>query len=153
MPVKGAEHRSAEAEEDDFIPRSRPWRSSSQKARCESLNRGSDGTACRDRVPGRMIGPPAGTRIWIAAGVTRSPSWIYWPEWNGADGAQREPFFRTCVRISWTAGRFDQVVMVGRRWFVFVREKTRARKIHLAASYQRNSGTDTGPVVHAARRD
>jgi|HubBroStandDraft_2_1064218.scaffolds.fasta_scaffold25036_1 transposase len=31
---------------------------------------GCDGTACRDRVSGRMIGLPAGTRIWIAAGVT-----------------------------------------------------------------------------------
>ena len=28
------------------------------------------GAAYRNRVSGRMIGPPAGTRIWIAAGVT-----------------------------------------------------------------------------------
>ncbi|HXM97184.1 MAG TPA: hypothetical protein VN982_01780 [Candidatus Dormibacteraeota bacterium] len=31
----------------------------------------SIGAACGHRVSGRMIGPPAGTRIWIAAGVTK----------------------------------------------------------------------------------
>ena len=31
---------------------------------------GRGGTANGDRVSGRMIGLPAGTRIWIAAGVT-----------------------------------------------------------------------------------
>ena len=33
-------------------------------------NRRRSGAACSDRVFGRMIGLPAGTRIWIAAGVT-----------------------------------------------------------------------------------
>ena len=35
-----------------------------------SRERGRGGAAYRDRVSGRMIGLPAGTRIWIAAGVT-----------------------------------------------------------------------------------
>ena len=36
---------------------------------------------------------------------------------------------------------------------MFIREEIRARKIHLATSDERNSGTDAGPVVDVAGRD
>ena len=46
-----------------------------------------------------MIGLPAGTRIWIAAGVTDLRRRLYGVERDGADSAQREPVFgpRFCV--------------------------------------------------------
>jgi len=44
---------------------------------------------------GRMIGPPAGTRIWIAAGVTDLRRGIYGSEWNGADSTPGDPFSGT----------------------------------------------------------
>jgi transposase len=41
-----------------------------QRDSSRSRERGRGGTAYSDRVFARMIGPSAGTRIWIAAGVT-----------------------------------------------------------------------------------
>src|ERR1700687_2962873 len=70
------------------------------------------------------------------SGCDRSPSWIYGLEGDGADGAQRESVFRTCVRVSRTPRRSDQDVVVERRWSVPFREKIGARKIHLAASHE-----------------
>jgi|SRR5580704_5629099 transposase len=46
------------------------WRSSSPRDSSFSRERRRGGAARRDRVFGRMFGLPAGTRIWIAAGVT-----------------------------------------------------------------------------------
>src|SRR6266481_5271033 len=47
---------------------------------------------------------------------------IYGTEWNGADHTSGESVFRTCVCVSWTAGRSNQDVVVGRRWAVSFRE-------------------------------
>ncbi len=47
-------------------------------------------------VPIRMIGPPAGTRIWIAGGSDGSAAWIYRLEWHGADRLQENPLRDMC---------------------------------------------------------
>src|ERR1700681_441283 len=59
---------------------------------------------------------------------------IYGAGRDGANGAPGEPVFRASVRISREARRSDQAAVVGRRRAMLVREKTRARKIPLAAS-------------------
>src|ERR1700676_4066271 len=75
---------------------------------------------------------------------------IYGTEWNGADDTSGESVFRTCVCVSWTAGRSDQDVVVGRRWAVSLREAARAWALHLAASDQRNSVAYTSTVIDVA---
>src|SRR5437899_1790513 len=70
-----------------------------------------------------------------------STSWIYGPEWDGPDSAPGESVLWSRVRVSWAAGRFDQDVVVGRRWSLSFCKKNRARKIHVATSDERNGGT------------
>jgi hypothetical protein len=78
------------------------------------------------------------------------PVVIYGTEWTGADDPSGESVLRSCVRVSWAPRRSDQDVVVGRRWSVSLREKTGARKIHLAAGHERNSGADARTVIYVA---
>src|SRR5579859_7732104 len=86
-------------------------------------------------------------------GSYRSATRFHGAERDGADGAPGESVFRACVCISWTAGRSDQAVVVGRRWFVSFREAARAWTLHLAASDKRNSVAYTSPVIDVAGRN
>lgn len=79
-------------------------------------------------------------------------TWICRAEQDGTNGARGESVFRAGVRVSGKARRSDQVAVVGRRRTVPVRETTGARKIHLAASSERNGFVDAGAVVDAAGR-
>src|SRR6266853_6303858 len=47
-----------------------------------------------------------------------SAAWFYRVEWHGTDNTSGESVFRTCVCVSWAAGRSEQDVVVGRRWAV-----------------------------------
>src|SRR6266436_1308289 len=86
-------------------------------------------------------------------GSYRSAARFHGTERDGADGSPGESVFRTCVCVSWTAGRSDQDVVVGRRWAVSFREAARTWTLHLAASDKWNSVAYTSPVIDVAGRD
>jgi len=96
-----------------------------------------------------MIAPPAGTRIWIAAGVTDMR--------RGFDGlaamvqAQLEaaPFSGQLFAFRGTAWCPDQTVVVGWRRLVPVLQTVGARTLCLAASNQRQRVADDRAVVDA----
>ena len=69
---------------------------------------GSRSTAHRAGVFARMIGLPAGTRIWIAAGVTDLRRGFTGLSGMVQTALQENPFSGQVFRISWTARRFDQ---------------------------------------------
>ena len=72
LPVKVANERASEAVPGGQFPSAHrnPGNQALERDASNCRNRGCSDAACRDRVPGRMIALPAGTRIWIAAGVT-----------------------------------------------------------------------------------
>jgi transposase len=96
-----------------------------------------------------MIGPPGGTRIWIAAGVTDLRRGF-----TGLSGmvqtALKENPFSGHVFV-FRGRRGDLIKML---WWdgdgLCLFAKNRARKIHVAASDERNGGTDARTVIDAS---
>lgn len=69
-----------------------------------------------------MIGLPAGTRIWIAAGVTDMRSGFNGLAARVQTALDEDPFSGlqwTCVRVPWAAWRHDQSAVVEWGWAVF----------------------------------
>jgi transposase len=102
-----------------------------------------------------MIGIPTGTRIWIVAGVTDLRRGFTGLSGMVQTALAENPFsghvfvFRgkrgDLIKVLWWDGD-------GLCWCK-TREKTGARKIHLAASDERNRVTDAGPASDVAGRD
>ena len=75
-----------------------------------------------------MIGLPAGTRVWLAAGVTDMRKGLRRPGCDGADGAGREPVLGPRVRLPRPARRSGQAAVVERRWLcLFAKRLERGR--------------------------
>ncbi len=99
-----------------------------------------------------MIGLPAGTRVWLAAGVTDMRS--------GMDGLaaqvqttlSEDPFGGHVFRLSRPTWRPDQIAVVGWRRRMPVFEASGARSIRLAAGDIGLGMPDGGPALDAARR-
>ena len=97
-----------------------------------------------------MIALPAGTRIWIAAGVTDMRRGFDGLSAQGADGAGTASAIGPRVRVSWPAWRYRQGALVRRRWTVPVGQAVGARALCLAASKQWNGLAEPCAVVDAA---
>ena len=95
-----------------------------------------------------MIGLRAGTRIWIAAGVTDLRRGFTGLSGMVQTALQENPF---SGHVFVFRGRWGDLIKM--LWSVFFCEATRARKIYLAASHERNRGANSRTVIHASRRD
>jgi hypothetical protein len=75
-----------------------------------------------------MIGPPAGTRIWIAAGVTDLRRGFYGTQRDGADGASPKSIFGPRLRLaasgtqlrSANGGVKEKIFAIFRRVFIML---------------------------------
>jgi transposase len=76
-----------------------------------------------------MIGPAAGTHIWIVAGETDMRRGLVGLGGMVQEGPGGESVFRSGVRVSWEAWGSDQGSLVGWRRAVLVREAAGARAI------------------------
>ena len=97
-----------------------------------------------------MIGLPAGTRIWIAAGVTDLRRGFTGLSGMVQTALQENPFSGHVFVFRGRRGDLIKMSVVRRRWAVSFREKTGARKIHLAASDERNGGADARTIIDVA---
>jgi len=84
-----------------------------------------------------MIGLPAGTRVWLAAGVTDMRSGF-----NGLAGKvqaalDEDPFSGHVFVFRGRRGDLIKVFWWTWRWIVFAGQAARAWPLHLAASYRR----------------
>ena len=100
-----------------------------------------------------MIGLPAGTRIWIAAGVTDLRRGFTGLSGMVQTTLQENPFSGQVFVFRGRRGDLIKTSMVGWRWSVPVREETGARQIHLAASDERNCGADARSTIDVAGRN
>ena len=101
----------------------------------------------------RMIGLPAGTRIWIAAGVTDLRRGFTGLSGMVQTALQENPFSGHVFVFRGRRGDLIKMLWWDGDGLCLVREETGAREIHLAASDERNGGTDAGTAVDVARRD
>ena len=99
-----------------------------------------------------MIGLPANTRIWIAAGVTDLRRGFTGLSALVQTQAGTESVLGSRVRVSRPARRSDQSSVVRRRWVVFVRQAAGARTFRVAASGERHGVADASAVIDAAGR-
>src|SRR5580704_17461261 len=95
---------------------------------------------------------PAGTRVWLAAGVTDAQG-LRQPGGAGADGARAGSVLWSRVLLPRPPWRSGQTVVVGWRWPVPVRQAAGARAIRLAACRGGRGGPEPGAIVDAARGD
>ena len=100
-----------------------------------------------------MIGLPAGTRIWIAAGVTDLRRGFTGLSGMVQTALRRKSLLWSRLRFPWAARGSGQGVVVGRRRAVPVRQAIGEREIYLATSDERNGVADAGTAVDVARRD
>lgn len=125
------------------------WRSDRRVMSGRHRNRDSQRTSDRSR-PGRsrraahhsrrsasaMISPPAGTRIWLAAGITDMRRGM-----NGlavlVQSALREPVLRPCLPLPRPAGRSRQTPVVEWRRPMSIRQTPGTGAFRLAAGQRR----------------
>ena len=100
-----------------------------------------------------MIGLPAGTRIWIAAGVTDLRRGFIGLSGMVQTALQENPLSGHVFVFRGRRGDLIKMLWWDGRWSVFVREETGARKVHLAASHERNGCADACAAIDAAGRD
>jgi len=97
-----------------------------------------------------MIGLPAGTRIWIAAGVTDLRRGFTGLSGMVQTTLQENPFFWSTCSFSAVAGDLIKMLWWAGRWAMSFRKTDRPRKIHLAASDKRNSVAYASTVIDVA---
>jgi hypothetical protein len=100
-----------------------------------------------------MIGLPAGTRIWIAAGVTDLRRGF-----TGLSGMvqtvlHENPFSGHVFLFRGRRGDLLKMLWFDGDGLCLFAKRPGAREIHLAASDERNSGVDARATFHVAGRD
>src|SRR5215204_2378907 len=89
-------------------------------------------------------------KILAGRGASIDAQGLRQPGGASADGARAAPVLGSCVLLSRSAGRSDQVVVVGWRRAVPVRQTAGARALHLAARRAGRGGVDAGATLDAA---
>src|SRR5215204_4446275 len=91
-------------------------------------------------------------KILAGRGASIDAQGLRQPGGAGADGAREGSFLGSRVLLSRSAGRSVEVVVVGRRRAVPVRQAAGARTLHLAARRAGRGGADAGAAIDAAGR-
>jgi hypothetical protein len=100
-----------------------------------------------------MIGLPAGTRIWIAAGVTDLRRGFTGLSGMVQNALQENPFSGHVFVFRGRRGDLIKLLWWSGDGPVLICEAIGARKIFLAASDQRNGFADASTVIDVAGRD
>ena len=100
-----------------------------------------------------MIGMPTGARIWIVAGVTDLRRGFAGLSGMVQTALTENPFSGHVLVFRGKRGDLLKVLWWSGDGLSLLREKTGARKIHLAASDERNSVTHAGTAIDVAGRD
>jgi transposase len=101
-------------------------------------------------APDAMIGPHAGTRVWLAAGVTDMRCGIDSLAAKVHTVLAVGPLRRPRVRVPRTPRRPHQAAVERRRRHVPADQAARTRPLHLAAGRQRQRHAQRGPALDAA---
>jgi IS66 Orf2 like protein len=81
-----------------------------------------------------MIGLPAGTRVWLAAGVTDMRKGLDCLTAQAQTVLRKDAFSGPCFLHPWASRRPDQAFVVGWRWAVPVRQTVGARTVSESAA-------------------
>ena len=100
-----------------------------------------------------VIALPAGTRIWIAAGVTDMRRGFHGLSAQVQTVLEQQPLVGPCLRLPWAARRHREGALVRWRRPLPAGQAARTRTLRVAAGEQWNGIAEPRSVVHAARRD
>jgi len=109
-------------------------------------------TAHDPGAPQHMIGLPAGTRIWLVAGVTDMRCGFNGLSAKVQTTLEEDPFSGHCICVSRPARRYRQAAVVDRRWPVSARQASGTRILCLAAGPQRHGAPEPGTALDVDRR-